>query len=125
MQARNSYGFSGDSVEFAVLCASRPDAPAAPTTTINANMAVISWATPETNGSPITGYKVYIRQHNSVVFTLENTECDGTDATVISSTTCEIQLTNLILSPFNLVLNEGIYAKISASNFYGDSVMSA
>jgi hypothetical protein len=56
-----------------------------------------------------------------LTYTLESTECDGTDATVISSTTCEIPLTTLIVAPFSLELNESIYAKIVASNFYGDS----
>ena len=121
VQARNSYGFSLDSDEFTVLCASQPEAPSMPTTSIDANKVVVTWATPVTNGSPITAYKVYIRQQDQLTYTLESTECDGTDATVISSTTCEILLTTLIVAPFSLELNESIYAKIVASNFYGDS----
>jgi hypothetical protein len=64
VQSRNSYGYSVDSDEFTVLSASIPDAPTAPTTTIDAAMAVISWSTPAINGSPITGYKIYIRRHD-------------------------------------------------------------
>jgi hypothetical protein len=33
-------------------------------------------------------------------------------------------LANLIISPYSLELNEGIYAKIIAYNFYGDSAYS-
>jgi hypothetical protein len=116
IQSRNSYGFSVDSDEFSVLCASVPAIPTAPITTIDANMAVITWSTPATNGSPILGYKVYIRHHDLVTYTLESVECDGTDATIISDTTCQIQLSTLIISPFSLELNDSIYAKIIAYN---------
>lgn len=90
-------------------------------TTIDANKVVITWYTPITNGSPITAYKVYIKQTNSDVYTLESTECLGNDATVIVTTTCKISLSTLIIAPYNLILNESIFAKIVATNFYGDS----
>jgi hypothetical protein len=54
----------------------------------------------------------------------ESVECDGTSATVISDTLCSISLFTLIEAPYSLVQGESIYAKIVASNFYGDSPIS-
>lgn len=48
------------------------------TTSIDGPKTVIEWSDPIDNGSPITGYKIYIVEHDSDVFTFEGTECDGT-----------------------------------------------
>jgi hypothetical protein len=59
-----------------------------------------------------------------VTFTQESIECDGTSSTVIANTICQISLSKLIIEPYSLVMNEGIYAKIIAYNVYGDSPFS-
>jgi hypothetical protein len=81
----------------------------------------IQWVEPFTNGSPITGYRIYILEHDGVTYTQESVECDGTSSTVITNTICQVSLANLIISPYDLVLNESVWVKIIAENFYGDS----
>lgn len=72
-----------------------------PTTTRSTNKVIISWTTPGNNGAEITGYKVYIREHDSeYAFSLEATECEGTSQQVIDNTSCEILLTTLAASPW-------------------------
>jgi hypothetical protein len=43
---------------------------------------------------------------------------------VVANKVCQISLSTLIIEPFSLVMNEEIYAKIIASNYYGDSPQS-
>lgn len=84
VQARNSYGYSSDSLDFNVLCASAPDSPEDVVTAVIIDKARFTWSTPANNGATITGYKVYIREHLSDdVYSLENAECDGTASSVI------------------------------------------
>lgn len=61
VQARNDFGYSDDSVIFYILCATVPDPPVAPSTVTVASDVTVSWLEPNNNGSPITGYKVYMR----------------------------------------------------------------
>ena len=49
---------------------------------------IIDWTDPVDNGSPITGYKIYIKEHGSTTYTQESVECDGNLASVISSRVC-------------------------------------
>ena len=59
--ARNAFGLSADSAELAILAAQMPDKPLTPSTTIGGANVVIDWVAPHDGGSPITGYKIYIR----------------------------------------------------------------
>jgi hypothetical protein len=52
----------------------------------------------------------------------ESVDCDGPASAETKK--CSILLATLIVSPYNLVLNEEIWAKVVATNFYGDSVQS-
>jgi large repetitive protein len=85
VQSRNSHGFSDYSDEVTLLCAFKPDAPLTVTTSISNSDVIVSWSNPVDNGSPITGYQVYVVQHNSAIYTLESTECDGSTTDVISN----------------------------------------
>jgi hypothetical protein len=49
------------------------------------------------------------------------TDCDGTDATIIQSLSCSIPIANLITNPFSLPWGSSVYAKITATNAYGNS----
>jgi hypothetical protein len=81
----------------------------------------VSWTAPYDNGSPITGYKVYIRENDSLVYTQESSYCVENDL----GTSCQILLTLLAAEPWNLGLNVDIWAKVIAVNQYGDSPLSA
>lgn len=76
VQARNEFGLSAYSSEILILCAFVPEQPAAPTTDVEGNEAVIEWTAPYDNGTPITSYTVVIRDSlNS--YREETANCDG------------------------------------------------
>ena len=107
------------------MCAFKPDPPLIVTTTNVNDFVKVAWAAPITNGWPISEYKIYIREHSSSQFTQETLECDGTDATIISQRWCLIHLDTLKSAPYNLVKDEGVYAKIISINVYGESALSS
>jgi hypothetical protein len=64
LQSRNIFGLGDLSDEFVILCATFPETPLAPVTVgIEAEVS-IQWQEPQTNGSPITSYQIYIRAHD-------------------------------------------------------------
>ena len=124
VQSRNSYDYSDPSDPFAMLCAIEPDVVVAPTTTIYLDKIIVDWTAPNDHGSPITGYKVYILQHDKITYTEEAIACVGTSSDVILATSCQISSFKLIVDPWNLVKDEEVYAKITAQNYYGSSLPS-
>ena len=60
VEARNEVGYSSASSVISIIAASTPDAPAAPTTSINGDSIVINWIAPYNGGSKITGYTIEI-----------------------------------------------------------------
>ena len=89
IEARNSYGFSALSNTLSLYCGYIPATPTAPTTSVSGNMAVITWSAPAANGATITSYQIYIQVHGTTSYVLQS-ECDGTSATVLATTTCSI-----------------------------------
>ena len=61
IEARNAFGFSAYSDELTVLSGFTPFKPAAPNTLVSGSHVVIEWTAPESNGSPLLGYRVKIR----------------------------------------------------------------
>ena len=102
VQSRNSYVYSASSDILTLLCAWKPEVPAAPSTYIVNDLCYINWDEPFTNGWPITGYQIYVRDHDGT-FIRESVECDGTTSDVITNSECAISLFSLIEAPFNLV----------------------
>jgi hypothetical protein len=124
VQSQNDFDLSDYSSELTLLCATMPLVPSAPsTTTLNANV-IVDWTASSDQGTPITAYKVYLRQ-SDLVYTLELTSCNGGDNTIISATLCTIPLSTLRASPFNLVQGNSVFAKVIATNLYGDSLLSS
>lgn len=72
-------GFSSESSSVTIRAAATPGTPSAPTTTVNGNNVDISWTEPESSGSPITAYTITIRQSDGITFTVDSTDCDGSD----------------------------------------------
>jgi hypothetical protein len=62
IESRNSYGFSPYSSSITLLCAYVPDPPTTVSTTNLGDKVAITWSSTITNGSPITAFKIYIRQ---------------------------------------------------------------
>jgi hypothetical protein len=85
VQAQNDFDISDYTSELTLLCATVPLVPSAPTTnTLNANV-IVDWSASSDQGTPITAYKVYLRQ-SDLVYALELTSCNGGDDTIISAT---------------------------------------
>jgi len=124
VRARNAFGLSSYSQELELLFASYPSKVDAPTTTVITNYAIFNWNAPADNGTPITAYRVLIRQGGDTGFVEDKTLCDGTKFLVIQDTQCVVQLSHLSALPFQLLLGAEIQIKVMATNAYGDSVIS-
>jgi hypothetical protein len=64
-----------------------------------------------------------VLQQADLIFS-QTLECDGTKTAVITGTTCSILVTTLMAAPYSQPWGSSIYAKISATNAYGDSSFS-
>jgi hypothetical protein len=96
--------------------------PSTPSTSISGtNVIVIFDAT--ANGSYVTSYKIYL-QTSSSTWELE-TNCDGSNSSVISAKSCTIPFSVLLAPPFNLAGEASVYAKITATNAIGQSAESS
>jgi hypothetical protein len=124
IEAKNEYGYSTYSSTLSLLAAHIPAVPTGVVTEIVGSSVKVQWSLSTTNGSPITAYKVFVKQSGSSTYTLESGDCDGTDATVISNSYCNINISTLLASPYNIVGGDSIDAKVVATNTYGDSVQS-
>jgi hypothetical protein len=84
---------------------------------------IVQWVAPDDGGSPITHYTVEIRQADSVTFSTELTQCDGSDPTIRDNTECTIAVTTLqgvSGAPFSLDWGTDVHAKVTAWNVYGN-----
>lgn len=125
VQSRNVYGFSAYSNQVQILAAQKPSAPLAPTTEVSGSNVKISWTPPSANGSPITGYRIQIKQYNTESFFIDSTNCDGASATITADAFCLVPINILRGSPFDHPWGASIFAKIVAFNVYGYSDESA
>lgn len=82
-----------------------------------------TWAAPVANGTPITAYKVYIRQAD-YAYVIDTTACNGGNTVVVANTQCTLPLSKLTSAPFSLLKGYSIYIKVIATNAYGDSLIS-
>jgi hypothetical protein len=106
----------------AILAAQKPAQPLAPISTwdITTDEVTLTWIEPDNGGSPVTGYKVSFRQ-NDLVYSAQLSHCDMTVSTAV---TCVIPVTVFKSAPFDLPWGASIYAKVIATNIYGDSLES-
>ena len=81
----------------------------------------IDWFAPDNGGSPITAYTVLIRHSDGVSYSTELLHCNGADPVVRDANECNVPVSILISSPFNLAWGTQVYAKVIATNIYGDS----
>ena len=83
------------------MCATVPDSPAQPTTTVLNSNVIFDWDAPDANGTPITEYKVYIRKAD-LQYNLQYDLCNGKSSTVVQNTQCTVPLSALTSAPYNL-----------------------
>jgi hypothetical protein len=92
VEARNVYGFSVFSNTVSILAAQIPDQPfPAPTTTWIPDNVIVSWSIPDSGGSPITGYKVFLRQNDNITYSADLTNCNVTNSPQTTSCTIPVQ----------------------------------
>jgi hypothetical protein len=126
VKSRTAFDFSvGYSNEVDILAASSPEQPAAPTTTFDRTLQIVKvdWTAPTDNGSPITSYKVELRQSN-LIYSEELVSCNGADAAIMAALSCSVPVDTLLQAPFSLQWGSNIYARIVAVNLYGESQVS-
>ena len=82
VQARNSHGLSDESASVSILSAQTPYQPDPPTTQFVGTSIVIRWTAPVSGGSPITAYRVIIRESDGTTFTEDKVNCDGSDEAI-------------------------------------------
>lgn len=101
VRARNSVGYSEFSDEFTQLTAQIPDQVNKPTTTIFERWSVIvDWDAPYNGGAPILYYTIEIRTSDVSIFTVDSTDCDGADNSIMADTTCTIPVATLRALPY-------------------------
>jgi len=84
----------------------------------------IAWAEPASNGATISAYRVEIKDSGSSWIT-ETTDCDGSDATIMSNLYCIIPMSTLTGGSFTLPVNTLVEVQIRATNSYGDGSYSS
>ena len=81
----------------------------------------MTWVEPDNKGSPIIGYTVTIRESDLTTYSVEPTNCDVSLSAV---TTCTIPVSALRAAPHSLDWGDSVFAKVIATNNYGNSVES-
>lgn len=119
VRAQNVYGWGGYSPEFSIVASEAPAQMQVATTSIVGTAARISWVAPASNGEPITAYRVKVLHSDGVTYSEEPVSCSGTEAAIVSNLRCDIPLTTLRASPFNLVLGDLVRATVAAGNAQG------
>lgn len=85
---------------------------------------MINWTAPYTGGSALTSYTIEVRTSDVTVWSVESTNCDGSDSTILSDAQCTVTVTSLRASPFQLAWGSSIYARVIATNNLGSSIAS-
>lgn len=83
--ARNLVGYSGYTTEVSILCATVPEVPDVPVTSVSGATVYIDWDAPANNGAAITSYTVLILQSDGVLSESVSL-CDGSDTYIMGLT---------------------------------------
>jgi hypothetical protein len=102
-RARNIYGWGPYSTEVSIIASDVPSQMGVATTSIVGVNARIAWTAPSSNGEDITSYLVEVLDSDGSTFTQESGSCPGSDPAVLY---CDIPLTTLRASPYDLVLGD-------------------
>lgn len=102
IQSRNIFGYSLDSLSVSILAAQVPDQPLPPTSSLSGTSLTISWTAPDNRGKVIDSYRIRILQSDLSTYSLELNDCDGSKASIVSQTSCVIDVLILRSAPFSL-----------------------
>jgi hypothetical protein len=78
----------------------------------------IAWTAPFNGGSALSSYTITIRQSDGLTYSVDSTNCDGSDP---SATTCTVPIATLLAAPYSLYWGDSVYAKVKATNVVGIS----
>lgn len=78
----------------------------------------MTWQSPDDAGSPLLGYTLTIVENDGVAYSVETTNCDMSSSL---ETSCVIPVATLRSAPFSLDWGTSVFAKVVATNAYGDS----
>lgn len=115
-RAANIYGWGGFSPISTIPASKEPNTPSAPSTAISGTSVGISWALPDNQGSSITGYNVQILAGDDTTYVLESTYCPSNNSTVISLRYCEVPISILLSTKYNLTQGDLVVAEVAATN---------
>jgi len=91
---------------------------APPTVTVSGINVRVSWTAPNSNGSPITAYKIRLLESDGD-YSEVLASCDGSNALIISQIFCDIPMSTLRAAPFSLSYGAVVRARVSAFNANG------
>jgi hypothetical protein len=118
----NKYGEGPFTAEVSVQTSQAPDQPAAPTLQVVGAHVKISWTAPFANHRPVLGYQILI-ETSLGEFVERKALCDGDAQAAVLY--CLVDMHDLRASPFNLVYDTLVRAKVLARNERGWSTASA
>jgi hypothetical protein len=120
----NAHGWSGFSDPVSILCSTVPSQPQPPTVAVSNTVNVlISWAYPDDGGYQVTAYQIFIQKSDGS-FAQHTAGCDGSLNSIVTNRQCTVSMNSLMQSPFNLVKDSNVIAKITATNVVGTSIES-
>jgi len=90
IEARNEYGYSVFSDTITLLAAYIPEVPTSVSTEMVGDQVKVSWTVASDNGSPITEIKLFFKEIGSGAYTHRSAMCDGTQASVIANSYCNV-----------------------------------
>ena len=90
------------------------------TVTVLSTDVVLTWDTPYNGGAIIESYTIVIIKHDGT-YAEDLINCDGTEATIMTDTTCTIPISTLKAAPYSLPWGASIYVKVLATNEAGPS----
>lgn len=123
VEARNAFGYSSPSDVITIKQAETPSQPATPTTAITGvdrDEITVTWTPPSAQGSIITSYTIDFYTVNGVS-SYGIADCDGSESSIISSSTCTVSIYTLMGEPWNLPYGSSVLVRVLATNAYGNS----
>lgn len=124
VRAKNAIDWGDYSAEVTLTPSAKPSTMTAPVITLDEPYAKITWTAATDNGAAITAYTITIMEDDDTTFTEEITYCDGSDSVIAGQLYCQVPMTVLAASPYDLTYDHAIKAKITATNARGTSDLS-
>jgi len=123
VSAKNQYGVGPTSGEVSIYAADKPEPPGAPTTTQQGTYIRIDWDAPDNNGLTIDEYEILIYHVvNGQATWTATSACDGSQSAIVTNTYCDVPYMTLRQTPYSMVLNDVITAKVRSHNLLGWSL---